>query len=204
MKNIGCFLAFVCVLTVVPAYAADDFTIFGAAQHEGKLNVKSATSTATSVSNFNPSTFGTFGLRFSTGKIFGSEHTLAYSPNFIEANTKAFIYNSNIMVQIPAPKVKPYATAGMGTFVTWGTDDSGRPAFGKIGTKFAINYGGGVKVLASGPVGIRFDIRGYTLPSVKFNLVAPTTSDPLGTVKSEGTTLNMLETGVGIIFSFGR
>lgn len=203
MKHLGCFLALVCILAVVPAYADDDVTLFGATQHEGKLNVQSATSTATSISNFNPATFGTFGARFGHGKVFGGEHTLAYSPNFIEANTKAFIYNSDIRIQVPAPKLQPYVVAGMGTFITWGTDDSGRPSFGKIGSKFALNYGGGVKVMP-GPVGISFDIRGYTLPSVKFNLVAPTTTDPLATVKSESTTLNMLEAGIGVVFSFGK
>jgi hypothetical protein len=92
----------------------------------------------------------------------------------------------------------------MGSVFTFGTDDSGRPSFGKIGTKFALNYGGGLKVLPSGPVGIRFDIRGYTIPSAKFNVAVPTITDPLATVKTESETLNMLEIGLGVIFSFGR
>src|SRR5262245_34360746 len=200
MKKLGSFLVFVCIFAVVPAYAQRDVTIFGATQHEGKLNVESATATATSVRSFDPATFGTVGIRFGHGGVFGGEHTFAYSPNFIEANTKAVFWNSNILAQVPVPKVKPYATAGLGTFFTFGTDDSGRPAFGKIGTKFALNYGGGVKVLPAGPVGIRFDIRGYLIPDVKFNV--PTS--PTATVKSAGQTLNMLEAGLGIVFSFGH
>jgi opacity protein-like surface antigen len=173
-------------------YADSDLTLFGAAQHEGKLNVQTATTTATTVSSFDPGTFGTF------------EHTLAYAPNFIEASTKAVIYNSDFLVQMPLPKVKPYATAGLGSIFTWGTDDSGRPSFSNIGTKFALNYGGGLKVLPAGPIGIRFDIRGYMIPSVKFNVLAPTLTDPTATVKSQSQTLNMLEAGFGIVFNFRK
>ena len=91
-------------------------------------------------------------------------------------------------------------TAGLGSIFSFGTDSSGRPSLGKIGSKFAINYGGGVKVLPAGPVGIRFDIRGYLIPSVKFNL--PTS--PTATIQSQTQTLNMLEAGFGIIFAFGK
>lgn len=204
MKNVGCFLVLTCMLAVVPVHADSDVTLFGAAQHQGKLTVQSATSTATTTSNFNPGTFGTFGIRFGHGKVFGGEHTIAYAPNFLEANTKAVIYNSDILVQAPLPKLKPYGTIGLGSIFTWGTDDSGRPAFAKIGNKFALNYGGGVKVLPAGPVGIRFDIRGYVIPSAKFNLLAATPTNPLATIKSESQTLNMLEVGMGVIFSFGK
>src|SRR5215470_316497 len=184
MKNIGCFLVFTCFLAALPLYADTDFTLFGAAQHQGKLNLQTATTAATTTRSFDPATFGTFGLRFGHAKVFGSEHSIAYAPNFLEANTKAVFYNSNILVQAPLPKAKPYVTAGLGSIFTWGTDESGRPSFGKIGTKFALNYGGGVKVLPAGPVGIRFDIRGYLIPDVKFNVSAPTLTNPLATVQS--------------------
>jgi opacity protein-like surface antigen len=204
MKNLRCFLVVTCILAAIPAYADNDVTLFGAAQHQGKLTLQSASQTASTTTNFNPGTFGTFGIRFGHGKVFGGEHTIAYAPNFIEANTKAIIYNSNVLVQAPLPKAKPYVTAGMGSVFTFGTDDRGRPSFGKIGSKFALNYGGGIKVLPAGPVGIRFDIRGYMLPSVKFNLVAPTLANPNATVKSDSHTLNMIEAGFGIIFAFGK
>jgi hypothetical protein len=204
MKNFVSVLLLMCILAVVPAYSQGDFTIFGAAQREGTLNWQTATTAATSVGSFDPGTFGTFGVRIGHGNVFGGEHTIAYAPNFVEANTKAIFYNSNFLIQAPLPKAKPYATAGMGSIFTFGTDDSGRPSFGKIGTKFALNYGGGIKVLPSGPVGVRFDIRGYMIPSVKFNVTAPTTTDPLATVQTQSQTLNMLEVGLGLIFSFGR
>jgi opacity protein-like surface antigen len=202
MKNLRCFLILTCIVAAVPAYADSDLTLFGAAQHEGKLNVQSATTTASTISNFNPGSFGVFGLRFSHGKVLGGEHTIAYTPHFIDSSTRAIIYNSDVLVQAPLPKFKPYVTAGMGTIFSFGTDSAGRPSFGKIGTKFAINYGGGIKILPAGPVGIRFDIRGYLLPSVKFNL--PSLTNPTATVQSQSQSLNMLEAGLGVVFNFGK
>lgn len=201
MKNFRCFLLLVCILSATVARASDvDATLFGAAQHQGKLTLQSAETTATTTSTFNPGSFGTFGLRFGHGKVFGGEHTIAYAPNFLTSDSKALIYNSNFLIQAPLPKIKPYVTAGLGWIFTWGTDDSGRPALGKIGDKFAVNYGGGVKIFPAGPVGVRFDIRGYTLPSVKFNI--PTFTSPTATVQSTTQTLNMLEAGIGVIFKF--
>src|SRR6516162_10089386 len=109
MKNLRRFLVFLCILAAVPAYADGDITIFGAAQHQGKLTLRT---TATVATNFNttldPRTFGMFGVRFSHGKIIGGEHTFAYVPNFLEGGAKAFIYNSDFMVQAPLPKIRPY------------------------------------------------------------------------------------------------
>jgi hypothetical protein len=73
------------------------------------------------------------------------------------------------------------------------------PALGDIGSKFAINYGGGVKILPAGPVGVRFDIRGYTVPSVKFNLSG---SLPTQTVQSQSQSLSFIEYGFGVVFKF--
>jgi opacity protein-like surface antigen len=201
--KIVCFLVVTIIFATLPVYADTDVTLFGAATHQGQLTVATATSTASSTRNFNPATFGTFGLRFGHAKVLGSEHTIAYAPNFLEANTKAILYNSNFLVQAPLPKVKPYGTVGLGTIYSFGEDDSGRPSFAKMGAKFALNYGGGVKVFPAGPVGIRFDIRGYMIPSAKFNVVGINPSDPLGTIKSQSQTLNILEAGFGVVFAFG-
>src|SRR5262245_4395438 len=46
--------------------------------------------------------------------------------------------------------------------------------------------------------------RGYMIPNVRFNVATPTVTDPLATLKSESQTLNMLEVGLGIVFSFGE
>ena len=202
MKKIGFFVLL--IVSSVPAYADSDFTIFGAAQRQGKLTVDTATATAGTPKNFDPASFGTFGIRFGGGGVLGHEQTFAYTPNFLDSNGKAIIYNGDLILQAPLPKFKPYVTGGLGGIYSWGTDDAGRPSFGKLGHKFAVNYGGGVKVLPAGPVGIRFDIRGYLIPDVKFNLPVPTISDPIATVKSRGQTVNMLEVGIGIVFGFGR
>jgi hypothetical protein len=203
MKSFVCFLMFMFAIAVVPAFADGDVTLFGAAQHEGKLTTSTASATATTTSNFNPGTFGTFGIRIGhVKKVVGGEGTFAYSPNFIDANAKALILASNLVLQIPTPKVQPYATVGMGTFFTYGTDSAGRPAFGKIGSKFALNYGGGLKIMPAGPVGLRFDIRDYAIPSASFNVSAATLANPLATVKSASQTLNVLETGIGVVFKF--
>jgi hypothetical protein len=141
-----------------------------------------------------------FGARFTHGKIVGGEHTLAYAPDFLGGNAKAFFYNSDFMVQAPLPLVRPYAVAGLGTILTWGTN-SGQPDLSKIGTKFALNYGGGLKIFPAGPVGVRFDIRGYAIPGASLNFPVQNQS-VLATVKSQSQTLHLLEVGLGVVFKF--
>jgi hypothetical protein len=188
-----------CALAAVPLYASD-FTIFGAAEHQGKLTFQSATQTATTTSNLDPRTFGVFGIRYSHGKVIGGEHTLAYAPNFLVTGGRALIYNSDLLLQAPLPKVTPYATAGLGAVFTWSSSSSAfNHALADIGTKFALNYGGGVKIFPGGPVGVRFDIRGYTLPSVSFNIPAAIANQ---TIKTTNQNLNFFEYGIGVVFRF--
>jgi opacity protein-like surface antigen len=86
------------------------------------------------------------------------------------------------LIQAPLSVVRPYVTAGLGTFYVRGETTS---ALEKItGAKFGINYGGGVKVLPAGPVGVQFDARGYTLRNV------------------QSERLNVIEVSVGVVFSF--
>ena len=198
-----------CILAV-PAFAASDFTIFGAAQHQGQLTLQGtflnqASATQTITSNLNPQTFGVFGIRYGHGKVIGGEHTFAYAPNFIESDSRALFYHSNLRVQVPFPVIKPYGTAGLGWIFTAPKSQTVTTptaqvvgSIGDIGNKFAINYGGGVKILPSGPVGVQFDIRGYTLPSVSFNL--PVAGQP---VKTSNQSLNFFQAGFGIVFRFG-
>ena len=200
MKTLGCFLGLMCILAAVPVYAASDFTIFGAAQHQGKLTFQTATSTATTTSGLDPRTFGVFGIRYGHGSVIGGEHTLAYAPNFLINGGRALIYNSDLRVQAPLPKVTPYGTAGLGAIFTWADSNSTlTQGIADIGTKFAINYGGGVKIFPAGPVGVRFDIRGYTLPSVSFNIPASIANQ---TVKTTNQNLNFFEYGFGVVFKF--
>ena len=177
MKNFRCFVVFLSVLVAAPAYA-NDVTIFGGLQREGKLALRSTVQSGTSTSTYNPKNFGTFGIRIAQGNIIGGEQTIAYSPNFIESQTKAIVFNSNFLIQAPLPKVKPYVTAGLGGIFTYGN------SLLDIGRKFALNYGGGLKIFPAGPVGARIDARGYTIPSI------------------QDQTLNIFEVSVGVVFSF--
>ena len=74
--------------------------------------------------------------------------------------------------------VKPYVTAGLGTIVSWGSGHS------DLGTKFAVNYGGGLKIRPAGPVGVRIDARAYSVFGVQIQ------------------TLKMGEVTVGVLFAF--
>lgn len=151
-------------LISVSANAQDvDLTVFGGIQHGGKLTFESAPGTTTNlIRNFDPKTFGVFGARVSHihGDTIGGEHSVAYAPNFVDSESKGFLYNSNFLLQAPLPVVKPYGTAGVGVVHSWGD------ALSSFGTKFAFNYGGGVKVLA-GPIGVNMDVRGYAVPKIR-------------------------------------
>ena len=167
---------------------ASDITVFGGVQRQGKLTLRSAPSTTVNLlRTINSTNFGVFGVRFAQGRVFGSEHTLAFAPNFIDADTKAIIYNSNFMVQAPLPVVRPYGTVGLGLI---GTSGDGLGAFG---TKFAINYGGGVKFVPAGPVGMQVDVRGYSLPSTEFKVFS-----------TQSQTVNFLEVSVGVVFVLSK
>jgi opacity protein-like surface antigen len=181
MKKAMLFIAVGFVLTAVPAFATD-VTLFGGMQRQGELTLKSLSTTET----FNPKNFGVMGLRFGVGKrVFGNETTFAYSPNFIDSSAKAFILNTNILAQVPTSSASPYLTAGLGTIFTVADSRCATcVSLEGIGTKFALNYGGGLKVF-KGPVGIRFDARGYLLPSI------------------QSQKLNVLELTVGLVFRTG-
>ena len=150
---------------------AADITLFGGVQNPGKLTINNVTR--------NPELGGVFGARFSGGTVIGFEQTLAFSPDFLESSRWAFNAQSNLHVGIPVGRVVPYATAGVGLITTFGDSVL------DIGTKFAVNYGGGVKLRKlAGPLGMRFDVRGYSVPSVFSQ------------------TLNFVEGSVGLLFSF--
>src|SRR4030095_6821308 len=119
-------LALLISIFSVPARATDiDLTGFAGIQRQGTLTLRSAPSTTVNlIRTINGTNFGVFGARIGHGHIFGGEHTLAFSPNFITADTKAFIYNSNILLQAPLPVVRPYGTAGIGLIHTSGDSNS--------------------------------------------------------------------------------
>jgi hypothetical protein len=152
---------------------AADITLFTGVQNPGKLTVNNAVR--------DTKLGGVFGVRFSGGRVIGFEQTLAYSPNFLESSRRAFNTQSNLHISFPAGRVVPYATAGVGLITTFGDSFT----LADIGTKFAVNYGGGLKLRKlAGPLGVRFDVRGYSVPGVFSQ------------------TLNFVEGSVGLLFSF--
>src|SRR5215831_15999306 len=67
---------------------AADLTAFGGFQRTGQFTVQSAESGGTTlIHNFDPKTFGVYGLRVNHGKVFGGEYTAAYAPNFIDSDS---------------------------------------------------------------------------------------------------------------------
>ena len=178
MKNFAHFIlvvGFVLMCAAAPVHATD-LTLFGGMQAPGKLTFQSATNTLTTI---DPPKFGTYGLRFSAGRIIGSEETIEYSPRFLSSQSHALFYNSNLIMQLPLPFVRPYGTVGLGAaYVGGGTDAAIK------GTKLALNYGGGVKVKLFGPLGVQADARGYRMWGF------------------QGHSLNMVEVTVGAVLSF--
>lgn len=118
----------------------------------------------------------------------GLEHTLAFSsdylfPSNISAitNAKGFVYNSNLIINVPSHRMVPFVTAGLGLIHQYGSPNL------PVGTKFAFNYGGGLKFpKLLGPLGLRFDARGYTATGIFSQH------------------LNIFEVTGGVLINFGR
>jgi hypothetical protein len=131
-----------------------------------------------------------FGFRVATSFVphFGMEHTVAFSSDYLfpqDANgikdANGFVYHSNLVLKLPVGKtVVPYLTAGAGLIRQYG--DSDMP----VGTRFSFNYGGGLQIpRLAGPLGVRIDIRGYSV----------------GVFSNK---LNMLEISGGVMLSMGK
>jgi len=128
-----------------------------------------------------------YGFRLNIGFVpmVGLEQTVGFSSNFLAPaghpagqDANGFIYNANVIVNIPLGKFTPYATAGAGFIWQHGSDNL------PVGGQFAVNYGGGLKWRLFGPTGLRFDARGYT------------------TTKVYNNGLNMFELSVGYFVNF--
>ena len=177
MKTVGLF-AFL-FLMMSASVSAADLALFLGSQDPGSVTLNSVPDAGGTITEIvkNPLRAGTFGIRFGGGKVVGHEETISYTHHFIDSNSSAVILNSNLIVTVPLPVVKPYFTAGIGTYIVSGSGIS------DIGSKFAYNYGGGVKVLP-GPVGVQGDVRGYSLTGVN------------------GDTMHIVEVSVGLLFHF--
>ncbi|MBM3789554.1 MAG: hypothetical protein FJW35_04285 [Acidobacteria bacterium] len=173
-------LLVVLLTAFVPPVVAQDLTFFAGGTSPGDLE--------SNIGRIRLENGPIWGFRFSMGfaSVLGFEHTIAFSPDYLfpknqpgvdDAN--GFIYSSSLIVQIPAGRVMPYGTFGLG--LIWQHGSPNLP----VGLEFAINYGGGVKLARLwGPVGLRLDARGYTVPKVL------------------STKLNMFELSGGVLVSF--
>jgi|WetSurMetagenome_2_1015567.scaffolds.fasta_scaffold319793_1 hypothetical protein len=97
-------------------------------------------------------------------KIFGMEENFGFSPRLFNSalfpgqasDARGFLYSTNFIVNIPLSRFVPYVTAGVGLIKPWGS------SLASFDTTFAGNYGGGIKLTRLiGPVGLRFDVRGW-------------------------------------------
>lgn len=172
-KQVLLFSVLLGYVTIQTTFAAD-VTFYSGIQNPGKLTVGNVVQ--------DTSTGGVFGVRFFGGRVLGFEQTLSFSRKFLESNRNAFNTQSNLVVGIPLDRVTPYATAGVGFITTYGESIH---SFSDIGTKFTVNYGGGLKFAhLAGPLGLRVDVRGYSVPKV-FNQ-----------------TLNFVEGTIGLLLSW--
>jgi hypothetical protein len=129
-----------------------------------------------------------YGIRIGTGfaGFLSLEHTLALSNDFAFPrgtagvdSAKGILLNSNLLASIPVGKIVPYVTAGIGFIHQYGSGNL------PIGTKFAVNYGGGLKFRRLlGPAGLRFDVRGYRTSGVF------------------SSSINILELSAGVLIGF--
>ena len=176
----ACIL-FVAMLFITYVQAAD-LTIFVGGVKPGSIDYNSLKTPLDS----SP----VYGARFAGNIVpqLGIEHTLAFSADFLFPSSiadikeaKGIVYNSNLIITIPLKRFSavPYLTAGIGFMHQYGDADM------PIGTSFAFNYGGGLKFPhMAGPLGLRFDVRGYRV----------------GLISNQ---LNMVEFSGGLLFSFG-
>jgi len=131
-----------------------------------------------------------FGFRLATNFVpmLGMEHTLGFSSDYLFpsnistiTSAKGFVYNSNLIINVPAGRIVPFVTAGVGLIHQYGSPNL------PVGTKFAFNYGGGLKFpKLFGVLGLRLDARGYTATGIFSQH------------------LNMFEVTGGVLLSFGH
>ena len=172
MKISTILLCCICILLAASSLQAGELVLYGGSQKPGTLTFDSLSEIP---GNLLEGTWGgTFGVRYSAGRVIGIEQNISFSPRFAVSGVHAYQMDTNLLLQAPG-KFVPYATAGIGFIVTWGQDypedlDPAKIAAYafNIGNKFTFNYGGGIKIRrVLGPMGFNFDARGYTIPSAR-------------------------------------
>jgi hypothetical protein len=169
---------------------AGDVTFFAGYQNPGKVSREMVVDNISKVFSADAAG-GVVGIRYSGNRPVTFESGFSYGPKFLTSDQKFLQINTNLLAQFPG-HISPYGTAGIGLLSTWGGTSGGNglnlPIIGSLfnfGTRFAFNYGGGVKLRnLAGPFGLRFDIRGYSAPGVY------------------GSTLNIFEMSAGAMISW--
>lgn len=171
------------VTTFAGAARASDISLFVGAEMPGSIkydDIKTALDNGP-----------IYGIRLGNSfvRYLGMEHTLAFSSDYLFPSgtsavegTKGFLYNSNLNLNFPdiTERIVPFLTAGAGLIHQYG--DRSLP----VGTKFAFNYGGGIKFpKLAGPLGARVDLRGYSAGMISKKL-------------------NIAEISLGLMISLGR
>ncbi len=155
--------AFFLIFCVGQARAAGgQFTLYAGYLNPGDVNLDNV---RTGLNLRGTSLYGVRG-EFDFLKIFGIEENFGFSPRIFNStlfpngipasDARGFLYSTNFVLNIPLSRFVPYVTAGVGLIKPWGVD------FTTFDATFAGNYGGGVKLnRLVGPVGLRFDVRGW-------------------------------------------
>jgi hypothetical protein len=172
MKVTTILLCSILILMAASALQAGGAVLYAGFQKPGVLDFDSATEIPGDM--LEGGYGGTFGVRFSGGRVIGFEQNISFSPRFARSGVRAFQMDTNLILQAPG-KVTPYATAGIGFITTWGQplpddlDPAKIASFAfSMGKEFSINYGGGLKIRKIlGPMGFNADVRGYTIPSAR-------------------------------------
>jgi len=109
------FFTLTLILAAVPAFADSDLTIFGAHNIQGQLTLRMHRARllprATSIQNL-------WCVRNSIQPWKGDRRRthVWVRPEFLRSEYQSIIYNSDLMVQAPLPKIRPYGVLGWRDF----------------------------------------------------------------------------------------
>jgi hypothetical protein len=151
---------FALLFFVGQAKAAGQFSLYAGYMNPGDLNLESLQE------GFGLRSSGHYGARaeFDFLRYFGIEQNIGFSPRLVRSSlfadqasdVRGFFYSSNFMLNIAYGRFVPYVVAGIGFVKPWGSE------FALFDAKLAGDFGGGIKLnRIVGPLGLRFDIRGW-------------------------------------------
>jgi hypothetical protein len=186
MRSYFVFAALLLIVGVAQAQAGGQFTLYAGYLNPGTLNLDSV---QTGLNFRGTSLYGVRG-EFDFLKIFGIEENLSFSPRLFNdtlfpngsgSDVRGFLYSTNFVVNAPLGRLVPYATAGVGFLRPWGLN------IATLNATFAGNFGGGVKMnRLFGPMGLRFDVRGWRTAAI-----------------AGAGSINLFEASAGVTFTSG-